>query len=498
MMTLRSAEVATRQLEGPKDHVADKLVNVAANATNRHADVASDSHILRPAILTNVSAPFSRPPELLPLRTSPTTSADVAADQLLAVAEASPIDEERDPRTAAWTPPWTPRLRTSELLRSVSVSSCSVVPSSPTLPKFKPAPLSTPMVAGQTVWLQDRNGCVVEVPADPQKHLEQQARAEDARKRRPTPKPLRLTTPLRSMSKPLGPSPGKPLSPSAPWEQHRKKVDEKEKKAPTEDTAQEDHTDDARQEDADEELVQSSTGSRSVALKRSRTGDVDGAPKVSKGSATTSTAVGQATKEIDKCQFRQSVNLSRKYHIGLDDIKDCLDKFRVHDVDGTGEITRTDFKKLVRVMSNLPEDGPIPYHLLAALPKKQMNFEGSDMVSFEEFISWHLTSAYAEEMMVNDHEDRLIRKLAREQAMWLPDVENVKKIFDSFDKDKSGEIDQLEFRKILCSLMNVKNMADMSEQRLSRYWREVDVDGSGAIGFDEFLAWYCNIFLAQA
>ena len=46
----------------------------------------------------------------------------------------------------------------------------------------------------------------------------------------------------------------------------------------------------------------------------------------------------------------------------------------------------------------------------------------------------------------------------------------VKKKFDEFDEDGSGEIDPHEFKQMIAFFMKVKNMDDIPESRLNRYW----------------------------
>jgi len=192
----------------------------------------------------------------------------------------------------------------------------------------------------------------------------------------------------------------------------------------------------------------------------------------------------------DKTEFRYLVYLSRKYHMPLEELKDARDIFQTFDrgCDGSGEIPHEQLKLAMREFCNLPEDLPVPWHLMKAVIAQDTDHSGT--MCFEEFLLWYMTTAYTEEMMVSSIDERRIRQLARERKMLLLDVERIKKVFDHFDEDGSGEIEQVEFREILCSLMNIKNQADVSEQRLLRYWRELDSDLSGAVTFDEFLDWY--------
>jgi len=57
----------------------------------------------------------------------------------------------------------------------------------------------------------------------------------------------------------------------------------------------------------------------------------------------------------------------------------------------------------------------------------------------------------------------------------------LRETFDFFDADDSGELDQAELHSCLTSTGMV-----LSEEELQVHFNEIDTDGSGAIGFDEF------------
>jgi len=201
-------------------------------------------------------------------------------------------------------------------------------------------------------------------------------------------------------------------------------------------------------------------------------------------------------KEEEVCEFKELVDLSRKYNITLDELKIAREEFAIYDVGQKGEISRDEFQRLVRARCNLPTDKSLPMHLVSALGKSRDD-EGN-AVTFEDFLLWTIHCAYAEELMVPDPYERHIRALARQQGMLLPDVEKIKKVFDGFDTDGSGEIEEDEFKHILYKLMNVKNTADVSEKKLQRYWRELDSSGDGSCDFDEFLVWFATLFPTSA
>jgi len=69
----------------------------------------------------------------------------------------------------------------------------------------------------------------------------------------------------------------------------------------------------------------------------------------------------------------------------------------------------------------------------------------------------------------------------------------LKRVFDSFDKDGSGFIETGEFPPLLAKLL--KQPAEtLDKQEVWRNWDDMDSDGNGKISFDEFLKWYCTTF----
>lgn len=67
-------------------------------------------------------------------------------------------------------------------------------------------------------------------------------------------------------------------------------------------------------------------------------------------------------------------------------------------------------------------------------------------------------------------------------------IEEFKKTFDHFDKDKSGELNKLEFKACLASLDE-----DVSEEEFESTFAQLDENDDGQITFDEFLSWISTV-----
>eukprot|EP00927_Polykrikos_kofoidii_P067429 TRINITY_DN62921_c0_g1_i1.p1 TRINITY_DN62921_c0_g1~~TRINITY_DN62921_c0_g1_i1.p1 ORF type:complete len:580 (-),score=78.00 TRINITY_DN62921_c0_g1_i1:253-1992(-) len=199
--------------------------------------------------------------------------------------------------------------------------------------------------------------------------------------------------------------------------------------------------------------------------------------------------------EAERAELRYVLRAAKEYGLQVQQVREIQHDFKTFDVENNGQIPFESFVKLIRTRAALPPEASIPPHLLGCM--QGVDEDASGTISLEEFIQWSVRTAWSEELLTQCPQEREIRELAREQSMLLPDVERIKKMFDEFDTDGSGEIEEGEFRDILYKLLKVKNLSDVPDMRLKRYWREVDMDGSGAIVFKEFLIWYKNSFATE-
>lgn len=65
----------------------------------------------------------------------------------------------------------------------------------------------------------------------------------------------------------------------------------------------------------------------------------------------------------------------------------------------------------------------------------------------------------------------------------------LKKAFDTFDKDKSGDLSQQEFREIMSMTVDLSADTTLSEAEFEEMFARVDLDRSGRISFEEYFAW---------
>ena len=67
------------------------------------------------------------------------------------------------------------------------------------------------------------------------------------------------------------------------------------------------------------------------------------------------------------------------------------------------------------------------------------------------------------------------------------ELSNIKKIFDQFDKNNSGTIDKKELLTLSIALNN-----PLSNASLHSFFREIDLDNSSQISWDEFITYWDN------
>jgi|EP00927_Polykrikos_kofoidii_P053453 Ca2+-binding EF-hand superfamily protein len=119
--------------------------------------------------------------------------------------------------------------------------------------------------------------------------------------------------------------------------------------------------------------------------------------------------------------------------------------------------------------------------------------DGSTRVDFREFALWYCRYGLSEDTLLSK-EQKEIRSIARRYDLSFVDVEQYKRCFDQFDVDGSGFIDQEEFRGLLTQLLKVPAHMELPRTRMQQFWKEIDDDGSGSAGFEEFILFYMKYF----
>merc|ERR1712029_782393 len=90
--------------------------------------------------------------------------------------------------------------------------------------------------------------------------------------------------------------------------------------------------------------------------------------------------------------------------------------------------------------------------------------------------------------------ERWLRKIAKKHGVSPDFVEMIKRCFDSYDVDSSGEVDANEFKQVLHRALKVPSHLELPPSRVQYFWSEIDSDGSGKTSFEEFIQWWLKHF----
>eukprot|EP00931_Biecheleriopsis_adriatica_P030862 TRINITY_DN18139_c0_g1_i1.p1 TRINITY_DN18139_c0_g1~~TRINITY_DN18139_c0_g1_i1.p1 ORF type:complete len:368 (+),score=77.06 TRINITY_DN18139_c0_g1_i1:36-1106(+) len=90
--------------------------------------------------------------------------------------------------------------------------------------------------------------------------------------------------------------------------------------------------------------------------------------------------------------------------------------------------------------------------------------------------------------------DDLILQVSQKFNLRVVEVDAIHQQFARFDTDNSGELDYEEFEGMMRTLLGVSNSTDLPKERMNRFWKEIDKDGSGGVTFEEFTEWYLKYF----
>ena len=69
-----------------------------------------------------------------------------------------------------------------------------------------------------------------------------------------------------------------------------------------------------------------------------------------------------------------------------------------------------------------------------------------------------------------------------------------KELFNRFDKDKSGFIEQDELRELLITVSKQLNLPILTEKEIEEGLKQLDNNNDGKLQFDEFLKFYEQLY----
>lgn len=199
-----------------------------------------------------------------------------------------------------------------------------------------------------------------------------------------------------------------------------------------------------------------------------------------------------APKQLDDLSTFQAHDLAMSWNLPCGQVTRAWQCFKRYDKDDDGLLSSDEFQMLLRsvLREAFSSAKEIPRSLFTQADEIKSEKRA---VTFIDFLLWITQNSFSEDILADD-EQRFIRRIARKLDAPVVEIEMVKRHFDSFDTDRSGQIEYDEFYQLLGKLLNLDDMSDLPESRVKSFWREVDDDGSGVIEFSEFAPWYVGYF----
>lgn len=187
----------------------------------------------------------------------------------------------------------------------------------------------------------------------------------------------------------------------------------------------------------------------------------------------------------------KAVRFSKAYNMTFNEAKEILEAFDNTSKDSSARFCKRDLQSF---LCNLFHAKEIPEATLSQIYLRTCSSDGFDM---DAFFAWHMCSFSTVAQLKGDKAAVMkgveLDAICAKQKIDANGLDKIRRVFDKFDTDGSGELDKDEFELMICVYMGAKK-ADISKDRLSTWWREIDVDGSGLVEFPEFVEWYVKYF----
>lgn len=184
--------------------------------------------------------------------------------------------------------------------------------------------------------------------------------------------------------------------------------------------------------------------------------------------------------------------LARDLNLPLEEVQRLKEQFESFDTDKSGDVSVAEFSLLLARLAQVDDSKALPQEMLR-MHWREVDLDGSGDITFPEFAKWYSAHGFNEEMLLEPNE-RMVRNIARKHGFPLIEVERMKKQFDMYDEDGSGEIEMAEFEMLLYRLLRVPRNEELPPNRVRQFWQEIDQDRSGQVDFEEFLCWYTRYF----
>jgi len=186
------------------------------------------------------------------------------------------------------------------------------------------------------------------------------------------------------------------------------------------------------------------------------------------------------------------VQLAKELSMNIADIMLIKSVFQIYDVNKNGIIESNEFHKAVEELQQRQGcEVDMDKHGLRKMTENHWHAAVGNRggLSFKDFVKWYCSYGFSEDLLLTS-EERWLRRLAKEHGVSPEYVSEIKVMFDTYDKDKSGDVDMEEFERVLYMAMKVPQHVGLPMTRVQYFWSQVKVNRSGLVTFEEFLCWW--------
>jgi len=188
---------------------------------------------------------------------------------------------------------------------------------------------------------------------------------------------------------------------------------------------------------------------------------------------------------IEAEDFTELLSLSQTHHVPLMVVRKYWKDFQEFDLKKDNRMQRHEFTEAIRNRCSVPQDCDLSEtHFIEQW--FQATSQHGEFVDFESFFLWSFGSEHMDELLVPDAKELSLRKLARKHNQDQSRVDSAKDLFDRFDLDRSGVLDESSFMRMVHHLHAGEVVGPAT---VKRWCLEVHAKSSG-VSLDAFLVWY--------
>lgn len=189
--------------------------------------------------------------------------------------------------------------------------------------------------------------------------------------------------------------------------------------------------------------------------------------------------------------------MASELSMSLDDVMLVKRVFDSFDSDGNGSLDVQEFEQaVVKILRMQLQDDTITVDRVKSISEwywwdGETNSSGS--IDFREFLKWYCSNGFSEGLLLTEQETAM-RRIAKQYGLRPDYVDMIKRCFDAYDTDHSGEVDINEFKQVLYRALKVPPHLELPQSRITYFWSQIDTDASGTAAFEEFLEWWLKYF----